>query len=387
VFHFCRRPKPRGPGILQHEAMSKPRVLVALSGGVDSSVAALLLRQQDYDVIGVFLRNGVEKPANMKPAKQGCCSVEDSRDAALVADKLGIPYHAVDMEVEFAGIMDYFVDSYLQGHTPNPCIRCNRDIKFGALWKMADALGAEFLATGHYAQVEMGAEGPQLHRGLDPNKDQSYVLFPLPEERLARTLLPVGALQKSTTRALAEEAGLPVFGKPDSVEICFVPSGDYRDLLRSRGGLGIPGHIIDQSGKVLAQHDGHAGFTRGQRRGLGFASTEAMYVLDINPKNGDVLVGARSETGCTGAIVEAFHTFGCSFEPGDVWENVIVQFRSTPGGISADVKRLEDHKIQVSFHAQAASVNPGQGLAVYREDRLLGGGWVAETQLTSSLAV
>ncbi|MFK5955859.1 MAG: tRNA 2-thiouridine(34) synthase MnmA [Planctomycetota bacterium] len=367
--------------------MSKPRVLVALSGGVDSSVAALLLQQQGYDVIGVFLRNGVDKPANMKSTKQGCCSVEDSRDAALVADKLGIPYHAVDMEVEFAGIMDYFVDSYLQGHTPNPCIRCNRDIKFGALWKMADALGADYLATGHYAQVRIGEDGPQLHRGLDPKKDQSYVLFPLPEDRLARTLLPVGALQKSKTRALAEAAGLPVFGKPDSVEICFVPSGDYRDLLRSRGGLGIPGRIVDQSGKVLAQHEGHAGFTRGQRRGLGFASTEAMYVLDINPNNGDVLVGTRSETGCTGVLVDAFHTFGCSFQPGDVWEHVTVQFRSTPGGIPADVKRLANDKIQVSFHAQAASVNPGQGLAVYREERLLGGGWVSETQLTSSLAV
>lgn len=367
--------------------MSKPRVLVALSGGVDSSVSALLLQQQGYDVIGVFLRNGVDKPAGAKPSKQGCCSVEDSRDAALVADKLGIPYHAVDMEVEFAGIMDYFVDAYLKGHTPNPCIRCNRDIKFGALWKMADSLGADFLATGHYAQVAIGENGPELHRGLDPKKDQSYVLFPLPEERLARTLLPVGALQKSETRALAEEAGLPVFGKPDSVEICFVPSGDYRDLLRSRGGLGVPGRIIDQSGKVLAQHEGHAGFTRGQRRGLGFASTEAMYVLDINPKNGDVLVGPQMETGCTGATVDAFHTFGCSFAPGEAWENVNVQFRSTPGGMPADVKRLDNDKIEVSFHGQAASVNPGQGLAVYRGDRLLGGGWVSETQLTSSLTV
>ena len=367
--------------------MSKPRVLVALSGGVDSSVAALLLQQQGYDVIGVFLRNGVDKPLGMKSSKQGCCSVEDSRDAALVADKLGIPYHAVDMEVEFAGIMDYFVDSYLQGHTPNPCIRCNRDIKFGALWKMADALGADFLATGHYAQVEVGSDGPQLHRGLDTQKDQSYVLFPLPEDRLARTLLPVGAMQKSKTRAIAEDAGLPVFGKPDSVEICFVPSGDYRDLLRSRGGLGIPGRVVDQSGKVLAQHEGHAGFTRGQRRGLGFASTEAMYVLDINPDNGDVLVGPRRETGCTGAIVDSFHTFGCRFEEDEQWENVTVQFRSTAGGIPADVKRLANDKIQVSFHGQAASVNPGQGLAVYQGDRLLGGGWVSETQLTSSLTV
>lgn len=367
--------------------MPTPRVLVALSGGVDSSVSALLLQQQGYDVIGVFLRNGVDKPSDAPPAKQGCCSVEDSRDAALVADKLGIPYHAVDMEEEFAGIMDYFADAYLQGHTPNPCIRCNRDIKFGALWNMADALGAEYLATGHYARIEHHAEGPRLLRGMDPRKDQSYVLFPMQEERLARTLLPVGELQKSTTRRLAEEAQLPVFGKPDSVEICFVPSGDYRDLLRSRGGLGVPGRILDTAGKVLAEHDGHAGFTRGQRRGLGFAATEAMYVLDIDPQSGDVLVGPRSMTGCTEAEVEQFHTFGIRLEEGETWANVKVQFRSTPGGVPADVTRLPNDQLQVRFHDPAASVNPGQGLAVYREDRLLGGGWVAATHLSPGLSV
>ncbi|MHC4824895.1 MAG: tRNA 2-thiouridine(34) synthase MnmA [Planctomycetota bacterium] len=354
--------------------MSAPRVLVALSGGVDSSVSALLLQQQGYDVVGVFLRNGVAKEHDAPPAKQGCCSAEDSRDAALVADRLGIPYHAVDMETEFVGIMDYFADAYRKGHTPNPCIRCNRDIKFGALWKMADALGAEYLATGHYARIQQGDQGPQLLRGLDPNKDQSYVLFPLPEDRLARTLLPVGELQKSVTRQLAEDAGLPVFGKPDSVEICFVPSGDYRDLLRHRGGLGTPGRIVDREG-------------RGQRRGLGFAATEPMYVLDISPETGDVIVGPRSATGCAAAEVEEFHTFGCTLESGESWNDVAVQFRSTPGGVGADLVCTEEGKIQVSFHNPAASVNPGQGLAVYRGDRLLGGGWVSATRFSDSLQV
>lgn len=367
--------------------MSAPRVLVALSGGVDSSVSALLLQQQGYDVVGVFLRNGVAKEHDARPAKQGCCSAEDSRDAALVADRLGIPYHAVDMEKEFVGIMDYFADAYRKGHTPNPCIRCNRDIKFGALWNMADALGAEFLATGHYARIQQGSSGPRLLRGMDPNKDQSYVLFPLPEERLARTLLPVGELQKSETRKIAEDAGLPVFGKPDSVEICFVPSGDYRDLLRKRGGLGTPGRIVDQAGKIWAEHDGHAGFTRGQRRGLGFAATEPMYVLDIIPETGDVLVGPRASTGCDGADVEEFHTFGCGLEVGEVWKDVEVQFRSTPGGVGAEVSCLEPGKIQVSFHGPAASVNPGQGLAVYRGERLLGGGWVSATRSSVPLQV
>lgn len=346
-----------------------------------------MLQQQGYEVIGVFLRNGVDKPVDAPPAKQGCCSVEDSLDAAKVADKLGIAFHAVDMEVEFAGIMDYFAESYRRGHTPNPCIRCNRDIKFGALWNMADGLGAEFLATGHYARIEHHPEGPRLLRGLDPRKDQSYVLFPMQEERLARTLLPVGELQKSATRRIAEEAQLPVFGKPDSVEICFVPSGDYRDLLRDRGGLGVPGRIVDPAGKVLAEHDGHAGFTRGQRRGLGFAATEAMYVLDIDSDSGDVLVGPRSMTGCTEAVVEEFHTFGTRLAEGESWEDVVVQFRSTPGGVPAKVTRLADDRLQVLFDAPAASVNPGQGLAVYRQERLLGGGWVAATSLSPGLPV
>ncbi len=367
--------------------MAKPRVLVALSGGVDSSVAALLLKEQGYEVVGVFLRNGVSQAEAGSRHKQGCCSVEDSRDAALVADRLGIPFHAIDMEAEFGQIMDYFVGSYLQGHTPNPCIRCNRDIKFGALWKLADALGAEFLATGHYARIQKSPTGPQLWRGLDAHKDQSYVLFPLPAQRLVRTLLPVGELQKEKTRQLAQAANLPVFAKPDSVEICFVPSGDYRDLLRSRGGLGKPGRILDTEGRELATHQGHAGFTRGQRRGLGFASTQAMYVLDINPETGDVIVGPRSRVGCAEVVVEEFQFFDCALAPGEVWEQVEVQFRSTPGGLPARVHGVGDGVLQVQFQTPAASVNPGQGLAVYRGQRMLGGGWIRQTQFTKPLSV
>jgi tRNA-specific 2-thiouridylase len=360
--------------------MSTERVLVALSGGVDSSVAALLLQQQGYDVVGVFLRNGIDKPVGGPGAKQGCCSVEDSRDAALVADQLGIPFHAVDMEGEFDQIIEDFAAEYRRGRTPNPCVSCNRDIKFGAMWKLADAVGAACLATGHYARVLHGPGGAELHRGLDPHKDQSYVLFPIGPERLARVLLPVGELEKSRTRQLAADAGLPVFDKPDSVEICFVPGGDYRELLRARGGLGIPGRIIDTSGKQLATHEGHAGFTRGQRRGLGFAGSEPMYVLDIDPVGGDILVGPRRATGCRSAELRAFHCFATSL-PDDGWQDVTAQYRSTAGGVAAEVHRDGDGKVVVEFERAADSVNPGQGLAVYREDRLLGGGWIDATVL------
>ena len=367
--------------------MSTERVLVALSGGVDSSVAALLLQQQGYDVIGVFLRNGIDKPSSSQNNKQGCCSVEDSRDAALVADKLGIPFHAVDMEGEFEGIMDYFAAEYRAGHTPNPCVICNRDIKFGAMWKLADALGAHHLATGHYARVVQGEHGAELHRGLDAHKDQSYVLFPIGPERLGRVLLPVGELQKSRTREIAHEAGMPVFDKPDSVEICFVPSGDYRELLRERGGLGIPGNIVDRGGQVLAQHDGHAGFTRGQRRGLGFAWQHPMYVLDINPHNGDVLVGPRESTGCRSALVGGFQTFAYSLPKNQQWLPIVAQFRSNPGGVEAQMRGLENGQIEVRFQQPADSVNPGQGLAVYLGERLLGGGWIESTELECGFQV
>ncbi|MAW59691.1 MAG: tRNA 2-thiouridine(34) synthase MnmA [Planctomycetes bacterium] len=358
--------------------MSSERVLVALSGGVDSSVAALLLAQQGYEVVGCFLRNGISRPAGSCSTKQGCCSAEDARDAALVADQLGIPYHAVDMHEEFASVQNYFHDEYAAGRTPNPCAVCNRDIKFGALADFADAIGAQWIATGHYAQIRQGEQGPELLRGADAHKDQSYVLFPVAPSILARTLLPVGGLQKSETRRIAEEAGLPVFGKPDSQEICFVPSGDYRDVLRKRGGLGKPGRIVDLDGKERARHEGYMGFTRGQRRGLGFAATEPMYVVDIRPDTGDVIVGPRAATGCAVATVAEFRGFGCSLAEGEVWDEVTVQYRSSPGGVPARVEGLGKQRVRIEFARPAESVTPGQGLAVYRGDRLLGGGWLHE---------
>ncbi len=383
--------------------MNSNRVLVALSGGVDSSVAAMLLKKQGYEVIGVFLRNGVEAPAQacampptgggdtrtMQPTKmkQGCCSAEDARDAALVADRLGIPFHALDMEAEFGSIQRYFRSEYERARTPNPCAMCNRDIKFGALVQFADAMEAQFLATGHYARIHHHADGPRLLRGLDAHKDQSYVLFPVAESILARTLLPIGELQKAETRALAEEAGLPVFGKPDSQEICFVPNNDYRQVLQQSGGLGKPGRMVDLNGNVLAEHSGHMGFTRGQRRGLGFASTQPMYVIDIDAQSGDVIVGPREATGSSRAEVEDFHTIGMTLQAGTVLDDVEVQYRSSAGGVLGCAKVNENGKVQVEFADPAESVTPGQGLALYQGDRLIGGGWISWAQSAAMEAV
>ncbi len=357
--------------------MPKARVLAALSGGVDSSVAALLLQRQGYEVVGAFLRNGVEAPANCGTVRQGCCSADDARDAALVADGLGIPFHSIDMAAEFVSIQEYFAGEYAAGRTPNPCAMCNREVKFGALMAIADAVGADFLATGHYARTELRDGRAWLHRGLDQRKDQSYVLFGVGEEVLRRTLLPVGGLDKAETRRLATEAGLRVASKPDSQEICFVPSGDYRDVLRERGGLGQPGRFLDPAGRELGRHDGYMGFTRGQRRGLGISSQRPLYVLDIQPETGDVIVGPREAVGCPDAQVFQFTTYGCELGPGERWEQDIeVQYRSTPGGEPATVEGLGGGRALVRFLEPAASVNPGQGLAVYRGSRMLGGGWI-----------
>ncbi|KAA3607770.1 MAG: tRNA 2-thiouridine(34) synthase MnmA [Planctomycetota bacterium] len=360
---------------------AQPRVLAALSGGVDSSVAALLLKQQGYSVVGAFLRNGVSAEAKACRPRQGCCSVEDARDAARVADLLDIPFHALDMAEEFRQIQSYFRREYQQGRTPNPCAVCNRDIKFGALLAFADAVGAEFIATGHYARLHLSEEGPILRRGVDRRKDQSYVLFPVGAKALARTLLPLGDLPKSETRRLAKQAGLPVFGKADSQEICFVPSGDYRDVLRAGGGLGKPGRFVSPDGRVLGTHGGHMAFTRGQRRGLGLSAPHPLYVLHVDPLSGDVWVGRREQSLTAEARVRGFTAYGPGLELGGDWQAVEIQHRSSPGGVPGRARWTSSQILEVQFQPAVASVTPGQGLAIYQEDRLLGGGWIESAPL------
>ncbi|MBC8370636.1 MAG: tRNA 2-thiouridine(34) synthase MnmA [Planctomycetes bacterium] len=367
--------------------MTSNRVLVALSGGVDSSVAAYLLQQQGYEVIGVFLRNGIEKPPTTTSSKQGCCSVEDSRDAASVADHLGIPFYAIDMQQEFQSIIDYFADEYLHARTPNPCMRCNRDIKFGKLWELAAAVGAEYLATGHYARIVRDGDDYQLHRGQDISKDQSYVVFPLGPETLAKTLLPIGDLDKVQTREIAKQAGLLIHDKAESFEICFVPDNDYRGLLTERNQLGKPGRIVDLNGNQLALHNGHAGFTRGQRRGLGFASTQPMYVIDIDPASGDVLVGDRAATVCNSLTAVDFHCFGTELKIGDSWTDITVQYRSAFQEHRANLICIGEGLVEINFIDHVESINPGQGVAVYRQQRLLGGGFIEDVRSAHFLNV
>src|SRR5689334_19756218 len=243
------------------------RVVLAMSGGVDSSVAAYLLRREGYEVIGLFMRTGVHGGPDDGPArKQGCCSAVDAGDARRVADRLDIPFYALDFEQDFGRVIDYFADQYLSGRTPNPCVVCNSWLKFGELWAYARQLEADFIATGHYARLVRSSGAAELHRAADPDKDQSYVLFGIGREVLPRLLFPIGDRRKEEVRGLARRAGLGVADKPDSVEICFVPDGDHAALVRSRRpGRATAGRIVDEGGRELGRHDGIERFTVGQR--------------------------------------------------------------------------------------------------------------------------
>src|SRR6516165_6598728 len=256
------------------------RVVLAMSGGVDSSVAAYLLKRQGYDVIGLFMRTGNHGAADDTPShKKGCCSALDAGDARRVADRLDMPFYALDFERDFDRIIDYFADEYLAGRTPNPCVVCNNWLKFGKLWSYGKQLEADYVATGHYAQIVRRNGHPELHCGADPGKDQSYVLAGLRRSLLRHLLFPVGGYCKEKVRELARSAGLGVSDKPDSVEICFVPEGDHGALIRRRRPESrTAGKIVDTAGNVLADHEGIENFTIGQRKGLGFGSSGRRYV-------------------------------------------------------------------------------------------------------------
>src|SRR5438132_1198876 len=290
------------------------RIVLAMSGGVDSSAAAYLLREEGHEVIGVFMRHGeeaqeacrVDSPELTLPIfnpradhKQGCCSASDAEDARRVADKLDIPFYALNLQAEFKQIIDYFVDEYTRGRTPNPCVQCNNWLKFGKLFDYADSVGAEFVATGHYARLdppERSGEPPMLRRGLDATKDQSYVLFGVARWLLPRMMFPVGGHRKEEIRRLAHEQGLRVADKKDSQEICFVASGDHAEFIRRRAGdADTAGQIVTTDGQVVGRHEGLEGFTIGQRKGLGVALGEPRYVVRLEPESRRVVIGPRSE--------------------------------------------------------------------------------------------
>lgn len=382
----AREPDPVA-GNLNSLGFAKPpsetRVVAAMSGGVDSSVVAALLKAQGYDVIGITLQLYDHGAAIEK--KGACCAGQDIHDARNVADQIGIPHYVLDYESRFKEqVMEDFADTYLSGATPIPCIRCNQTVKFSDLLRTAKDLGADCLATGHYIRRTDGVSDPQLHRAADASRDQSYFLFATTKEQLDYVRFPLGDLPKTDVRALADYFDLPVAAKPDSQDICFVPEGSYAKVVEKlRPGSGRGGDIVHLDGRVLGQHDGVIHYTIGQRRGLGIATGEPLFVVKINARDRQVIVGPREALLTAGLTMEELNWLGDGSleEACERGDTALIRVRSTrepaPGRLG-----FHDGAPAVWFDDPEEGVARGQASVLYDADgstRILGGGFIAST--------
>ncbi len=404
------------------------KVLVAMSGGVDSSVTAALLKEDGYEVVGCFMRLGSEDsveeiagvgcrvsgvtgqtseddscsttPDTRHPTpgknRQGCCSVNDAADARMVAAILGVPFYVMNFRNDFGRIKDYFTAEYNAGRTPNPCVRCNDWLKFGKLFDYARSIDADFIATGHYARVERGsgrssgsgsedlmtasapaAAPPRLLRGLDHHKDQSYVLFGMKRDRLERMILPIGSLHKPQVRRMAQEMGLPIFDKPDSYEICFVPDNDYRGFLERRSPESFEkGTIVDEQGQIIGEHEGHQHFTIGQRRGLPVNRSYPLYVIGKDAASNTVTLGPREATNATGLRADQTNWLidDLPLSP----RAVTIKIRSNAEPVPGTVRITGQGEMEVHFDEPQHAVTPGQAAVCYDGEQLIGGGWITQ---------
>lgn len=354
----------------------KPSVLVAMSGGVDSSVAAAMLHEQGCRVVGEHM-----KLVHMDGVDHGCCGPQAEADAAAVADIVGFEFRIVDMSPTFEStVLADFFDEHRAGRTPNPCIRCNERIKFGAFLERAVAQGFDAVATGHYVRTWRDGSGSwHLGRGLDGTKDQSYVLHVLGQEQLGRSLFPVGGQTKAETRAHAERLGLPVAGKPDSQEVCFVPGADHGQFLaRHAPDLVRPGEVVDSSGRVLAGHDGTFRYTIGQRRGLGVSTGERTYVLEMDRAANRIVVGPGELLARRGLRADLV-TWVAGPPPGQAPFEAEVRIRYNGEDVSAVVEPAGADAVAVEFRAPQRGVAPGQSVVFYAGDEVLGGGRITES--------
>jgi tRNA-specific 2-thiouridylase len=357
-------------------SQKRQRVVCGMSGGVDSSATAALLIEQGFDVVGITLKLWPQDCVNR--AEDKCCGPQAVTDARSVCDKLGVPYYLVDESADFQKhVIQYFADEYKAGRTPNPCVMCNQNLKFGRLIDRADQLGADYIATGHFARVEKSADDSRLllKRGRDARKDQSYFLFSLRQDQLARILFPLGEKTKSDTREVARHCNLKTAEKEESMEICFVPDKDYGKFLQEANlAQKHRGEIVDLHGHVLGHHDGIEFYTIGQRKGLGITTPKPVYVIELDVENNRVVVGDDAALDRDEFIADRcnWHPFEHLTAPIEVTAKI----RYNHPGASATVTPLEGNRVKVKLHLPARAITPGQAAVFYQDDLVVGGGWI-----------
>lgn len=355
--------------------MGKKTVVVGLSGGVDSSVAAYLLKEQGYDVIGVTMQIWQEEDSCTVEENGGCCGLSAVEDARRVAQKLDIPYYVMNFRKEFQKqVIDYFTREYLEGRTPNPCIACNRYVKWESLLKRSLEIGADYIATGHYARVEQLPNGRYaIRNSVTAKKDQTYALYNLTQEQLARTLMPVGAYTKDEIRKIAEEAGLLVAHKKDSQEICFVPDNDYAGFIKNSTGKTIPkGSFVLADGKVIGEHQGIIHYTIGQRKGLNLSMGHPVFVTKIRPDSNEVVIGENEDLFVNTLICDRVNFMAMEGLDGEV--RLKAKIRYNHPGAECVISPAEDGKVRVTFDQPQRAITPGQAVVFYQGEYVAGGG-------------